>query len=73
MNDKVKQFTELCRLARTEGLTTEGHLEKKKLSDELISEGIMINDGRCLQFTDESDSEYFKKMIELNNSDKSLK
>lgn len=63
MNEKVKRFTELCYLSRTEGLTMELHLEKKKLADEMVEEGVMIQNDQY-NFVNETDKEFFQKMVE---------
>ena len=59
MNEKVKQFTELCFLSRTEGLTDEEHLKKIELANELVTDGIMKIDKGCYNFVDKINSEYF--------------
>jgi hypothetical protein len=63
MNEKVKKFTELCSLSRTEGLTMYQHLEKKKLADEMVIEGIMTHDGQY-KFVNMTDRKFFQEMIE---------
>ena len=63
MNEKVKKFTELCSLSRTEGLTMDQHLEKKKLADEMVIEGIMTHDGQY-KFVNMTDRKFFQEMIE---------
>lgn len=67
MNEKVKRFTELCFLSRTEGLTMELHSEKKKLSNEMVEEGIMTYNGQY-NFVNETDKEFFQKIIEKAKS-----
>jgi polyhydroxyalkanoate synthesis regulator phasin len=63
MNEKVKKFTELCYISRTEGLTMEQHLEKKKLADEMVIEGIMTQESQY-NFVSEIDKHFFQEMIE---------
>jgi polyhydroxyalkanoate synthesis regulator phasin len=63
MNDKLKRFTELCCNSRKNGLTMEQHLEKRKLADELVTEGVMTYDG-CYDFVNEEDSKFFQEMID---------
>lgn len=63
MNEKVKRFTELCFMSRTDGLTIEQHLEKKRLADEMVDDGIMTHNGQY-NFVNETDKEFFQKMIE---------
>jgi len=59
MNEKLKKFTELCLESRTKGLTEEKHLEKKKLADELVEEGLMINKNNQYEFINAEDMDYF--------------
>jgi polyhydroxyalkanoate synthesis regulator phasin len=71
MNEKVKKFTELCYISRTEGLTMEQHLEKKKLADEMVIEGLMTHNGQY-NFVNDVDKQFFQEMIEKSKQNDNL-
>lgn len=64
MDEKIIIFAELCSRSRTCGLSREQHMEKKRLADEMVADGLMYNDGEY-NFTDEKDTEYFLSVIKI--------
>lgn len=61
---KVEQFTELCKQSKTVGLDIDGHMEKKRLLNELINDGIMYKaDDGCNYFHSKELGDYFLQKV----------